>query len=981
MKIIGKYKIIRELGAGGFGAVYLAEDPNLGEKVAIKVFRIKDVAAVRDITSATGDAGEVLKKRFLDEAKILRRLSSSPHIVSMHDFDTLEDGTPYYVMPYLPRCLVDEIGRDAFTRDKLEKLEEEQYPRALPLIKTLDVLKQTLEGLKVVHKAGLVHRDIKPANLLLEGEGNLFNIVLCDFGIAKLPEGDNTGTGVGMGSPNYVSPEQRASAKYVDSRSDVFSVGVLAYRMLTGSVPLVTGNQAPKNFIPALNDELNDLVMASMEFEPEKRPRDAADFLNQLLKAEAAFSGDFDTQETSGTWQDQGQSSIRNELLPLYEKIKEAWLNDGVIDHEEHEMFSAMAAVVDLNDDDLNALITQVEQDHEKTIKPIQNFIRLIDKRIKEQIKPDQPALNPSTLASLKMASQSLSWDESKFQTILQWRIAQESSNSHSAEDEKYKAEANTQSKSAKKEKAQGDSANSSKGLLGLMILILVSSLAYGGWWYTDYQTKQTEIQEQKVLAKKIAQESEQIAWQLALSQKTAEGYQLYLDTWPQGTNKTKAENALQALAEKARIAKLSAEEQQIDQTKQAQSKLKHLGYRLAVTGKLDTRTQKAILAFEKQEKLLETGEVDTTLISALNTAIERQKTLLAKQAAKEKADAKKAREKVEAEKVAKKEAKERAARIASQKLAEKARLAKEKQEYEVLVKATQTQLNRIGYKIGEPDGSLSLITQKALTHYQKGNQLNASGAVSNKLLANLKLALAPGVTFKDCSNCPKMVIIPAGSFQMGSNESSNEQPIHRVTIAEPFAIGQYEVTWAQYQPCIDAGVCSSDGDAGFGKGNRPVIEVNWDDAQIYAKWLSKKTGKHYRLPSESEWEYAARAGTTTKYSWGDSISCSQARYGYYSGECGKQKSTDDVGAFKPNAFGLYDMHGNVYEWVQDCYQDSYTGAPSTSKAWVNGDCAKRVLRGGSWIYVPYDLRSAARYGYTATLRDANSGFRLVQGR
>jgi len=931
MKIIGKYKIIRELGAGGFGAVYLAEDPNLGEKVAIKVFRIKDVAAVRDITSATGDAGEVLKKRFLDEAKILRRLSSSPHIVSMHDFDTLEDGTPYYVMPYLPRCLVDEIGRDAFTRDKLEKLEEDQYPRALPFIKTLDVLKQTLEGLKVVHKAGLVHRDIKPANLLLEGEGNLFKVVLCDFGIAKLPEGDNTGTGVGMGSPNYVSPEQRASAKYVDSRSDVFSVGVLAYRMLTGSVPLVTGNQAPKNFIPALNDELNDLVMASMEFEPEKRPRDAADFLNQLLKAEAALSGDFDTQETSGTWQDQGQSNIRNELLPLYEKIKEAWLNDGVIDHEEHEMFSAMAAVVDVNDEDLNALIAQVEQDHEKTIKPIQNFIRLIDKRIKEQIKPDQPALNPSTLASLKMASQSLTWDESKFQTILQWRIAQESSNSHSAEDEKHKTQSNTKSKSAKKEKAQGDSANSSKGLIGLMILILVSSLVYGGWWFTDYQTKQAEIQEQKVLAKKIAQESEQKAWQQALSQNTPEGYQLYLDTWPQGTNKSKAENALQALAEQARIAKLSSEEQQIDQTKQAQSKLKQLGYRLTETGNLDTRTQKAILAFEKQEKLLETGEVDTTLISALNTAIERQKTLLAKQAAKEKEDAKKARNKVEA----KKEAEERAARIASQKLAEKARLAKEKQEYEVL--------------------------------------------------ANLKLAL--GETFKDCSNCPKMVIIPAGSFQMGSNESSDEQPIHRVKIAEPFAMGQYEVTWAQYQPCIDAGVCSSDGDQGYGKANRPAINVNWDDAQTYAKWLSNKTGKHYRLPSESEWEYAARAGSTTEYSWGNTINHDLANYGsdYCCG--GKVESKDKwlntspVGSFKANAFGLYDMHGNVWEWTQDCWNDSYSGAPSTNKAWDGGDCAMRVLRGGSWYSLPDGLRSAIRGRGTASIRGYDIGFRLVQGR
>ncbi|MFL0797295.1 MAG: SUMF1/EgtB/PvdO family nonheme iron enzyme [Cellvibrionaceae bacterium] len=227
-----------------------------------------------------------------------------------------------------------------------------------------------------------------------------------------------------------------------------------------------------------------------------------------------------------------------------------------------------------------------------------------------------------------------------------------------------------------------------------------------------------------------------------------------------------------------------------------------------------------------------------------------------------------------------------------------------------------------------------------------------------------------------------QMVSIPGGSFMMGSNEGdSDEKPVHRVQIS-PFKMGKYEITWAQYQPCIDEGACPyNDGDdEGWGKGNRPMINVSWNNiTQHYIPWLNRKTGKRFRLPTEAEWEYAARAGSTSKYSWGNSIDCSKARYGYYSNECGKQKSTDPVGSFAPNVFGLYDMHGNVWEWVQDCYHDSYSGAPSDGSAWKSGESAKRVLRGGSWADTPAGLRSAYRYGGDAGNRNDYYGFRLVQ--
>jgi formylglycine-generating enzyme required for sulfatase activity len=231
-----------------------------------------------------------------------------------------------------------------------------------------------------------------------------------------------------------------------------------------------------------------------------------------------------------------------------------------------------------------------------------------------------------------------------------------------------------------------------------------------------------------------------------------------------------------------------------------------------------------------------------------------------------------------------------------------------------------------------------------------------------------------------------KMVSIPAGSFQMGcvsgKDCSSDEKPVHRVSISA-FKMSETEVTFANWDACVNAGGCShKPKDRGWGRGNRPVINVSHNDiTQQFIPWLNKATGKLFSLPSEAQWEYAARAGSTTKYSWGNNISCSQARYGNYSGVCGNDRKTVTVKSYRANKFGLYDMHGNVWEWTQDCWNGSYSGAPSNGKAWQGGDCTRRVLRGGSWFDGPGILRSANRVVGTATDRDSAVGFRLVQGR
>ena len=187
-------------------------------------------------------------------------------------------------------------------------------------------------------------------------------------------------------------------------------------------------------------------------------------------------------------------------------------------------------------------------------------------------------------------------------------------------------------------------------------------------------------------------------------------------------------------------------------------------------------------------------------------------------------------------------------------------------------------------------------------------------------------------------------------------------------------------MTFADWDACVSVGGCLQEGsanDAGYGRGARPVIYVNWDDAQAYAAWLSRMTGKTYRLLTEAEREYAARAGTTTAYFWGEEIGKGNANCA----GCGSQwdnRQTSPVGSFKPNAFGLYDMVGNAYEWVEDCMHNNYNGAPTDGSAWIEGgDCKRRVVRGGSWNDDPRALRAAVRDVRTTRDRHGDLGFRV----
>jgi len=242
----------------------------------------------------------------------------------------------------------------------------------------------------------------------------------------------------------------------------------------------------------------------------------------------------------------------------------------------------------------------------------------------------------------------------------------------------------------------------------------------------------------------------------------------------------------------------------------------------------------------------------------------------------------------------------------------------------------------------------------------------------------------APGAAFRDCAECPELLAIPAGTFRMGAPSGDRqgedwERPPRDVSV-RAFALGKYEVTFSEYDACVADGGCPErPGDLGWGRGRRPVVGVNWDEAKAYAGWLSKKTGKAYRLASEAEWEYAARAGATTRFSWGDEAGRGRATCQDCQAPVPDRTST--VGSHAPNAFGLHDMHGNVWEWTEDCWNQTHAGAPIDATPRLSGNCRWRVIRGGSWRDFAPSLRASTRTWLAREFGDGIGyiGFRVAR--
>jgi len=1093
MHQIGRYKILKRLGGGGFGQVFLGEDPAIGRQVAIKVFKPKDENLIAFATSSDEEGLEILRARFLNEAKILASLENTMHIVNVLEYGELEDGSPYYVMPYLPRSLADELGRDVFDVKALEDLPTDERPGALPMARALEILAQVLAGLAAAHGRGLIHRDIKPSNIMLTEDDD---VRIVDFGIAKAPDGQHsTASHLGLGSRNYMAPEQRESAKHVDARADVYSVGRLAYRMLTGRLPV--GRFAdPEVAVPEIGKAMNDVILAALEEDREKRLEDAGALLQRFEAAKAGV-GQSTGESDTGTWVGEGEAAVRDELKPLRAKIAELVDQKGRVGDAERPGLAALASIADLDAADLDKLIVEVVES-EKTLKAKQRLFRALEREVNVR----GSALTGQQLASYDTAAEAVGWDRTKIKALMDEAVA----------------ELKGQSKPGASTATAGDTFTNLKNRLRLPLkpiaAALVALLVLGGIGFAVHDWRQSQIAEAEAeRQRQLTEQQEDAAWEEARAADSLEAYEAFVAQWPDGLHR-----------DAARMRIVQLEEQGQHTVVHVQEYLNRLGYRVPEDGEEDERTVESIKAFEADQGLVVTGNADEVLLEALQAEFRRRDSLawsnatesdtkdayLAYQEAfpdgqgageidsrieaalrqrdedaweragsentvqayrdyatqfpdgrysKQVVSRINAREEnrtwEKAERTgsvagyreyvsnypdgeyvseavasinaieedmawdnAKEIGREDAllefleeypdganAEIArdelSQMRAEKARVAARTER----TLAIQQEMVRLGRDI-DPDGEVDSRFRELVSLFETAVGDVEGDYASPALLAKLKNtevwpAKEAGEVFKECPECPEMVVIQGGNFMMGSPESEPERgswegPQHRVSVPS-FAIGQTEVTFAQWDACFDEGGCSHrPDDSGWGRADRPVMNVSWRDTQEYVAWLSRKTNHTYRLPTEAEWEYAARADTQTRYATGDCITTEEANFDGRrsipgcSGSGSYRKMTLPVKSFSPNAFGLFDVHGNVKEFVQDCSNPSYVGAPRDGSAWLEGNCGRagrflrvggRITRGGSWYTRGDDqLRVAYRGpGKPWGMRENSIGFRVAR--
>jgi formylglycine-generating enzyme required for sulfatase activity/serine/threonine protein kinase len=497
--------------------------------------------------------------------------------------------------------------------------------------------------------------------------------------------------------------------------------------------------------------------------------------------------------------------------------------------------------------------------------------------------------------------------------------------------------------------RTQTQSQTQSKSNIKLIAIIVTFAVALllGLFIYDNYLLKQEEIQKQKISQLAIESEKDKKdkakqeldklnlsnkdkdKWFSVSSENSPSAYQSYLDIFPNGIYSNEARIKIKDLNNKNILVS--------DNIIKAQSLLSQLGYQINFNGKLDERTIASIKDFENKHNMVVTGIVDGVLITHLKQKYSEQDENAWNTAKKSNT--------IEAYKNYRKNYSEglyisqvdsqiidiKNATLLKQKLVDEKKKAKAK-----IVKKPQVQ-SEADIVIVEPKDKPTL-----------------------------------------CIECPEMVVIPPGTFQMGSDEGwffEKPIPVHQVTI-KPFAMSKTEITFDQWEACFNAKGCQyNPKDKGWGRGDRPVISVNWNDAQEYINWLNNKTGKKYRLPSEAEWEYAARAGSTTHYSWGNEINCGKADYQH--SLCNK-KGTSPVKSYQPNKFGLYDMNGNVAEWIQDCWTKYYNNAPIDGSPRLTGNCNHRVLRGGAWNAIAEHATSHFRFHIIRTTRWSYFGFRIA---
>jgi len=834
------YRIIRKINHGGMSIVYLAIQESVGRVVALKVMS----------PALNGDPS--FSERFQREANIVGQLSH-PNIVSIYDIGRHEN-LNYIAMDYLPGGSIHDKMLSGFSAEE-----------------AVDILREMASALNHAHDKGYIHRDIKPENILFRDGGSA---VLTDFGVALArnsgPRATHAGTVVG--TPHYMSPEQ-TRGKSSDGRSDLYSLGIVFYEMLTGSVPY-QGEEAvaiaikhlasPLPKLPAQHRRYQDILDKLLDKEPDKRYQTGRELVAdiELLQLKMRELGDADSDGANLGHQIQNLTqTIRWHFVTGLSSVsRRLWDNISRLRFSRQQGFYQAAPKLAGLSDFTTRQNTLVATRLQKSTQRPSRWQWLLGI-------PKQHQLLAAGAASVFLLGL----------VLLAWL----GSGSADTSDRNNKTTVPTvaSSSSAPQQPAQSRSAKAQT---------LADAPANANSAVSN--PKRSE-------ANAIAGDDS-----LAL-------------TAPEADPEESFSSAIDSLYEADQPASpATASDPLLDAEHQSQ----HL--ELATSEPADEQTD---------ESSLEQSSAASSSVSAnypFRVTPEPQNALV---------------------------------RIMNirQKYTPGMALKPGRYQLEVSAPGYQKYLRWV------------TLAEQPLNKTVRLTELRPVGSVFNSALA-------------DGGKGPTMVVVPPGSFSMGGTDA-NTKPIHTVTIKQRFAVSQHEVTFNEYERFAKHNGMPLPGDNRWGRDDRPVINISWEEADLYAQWLTKQTGMHYRLPSEAEWEYLAKSGKKRSYVWGDNVKdasdyancrrhCSNEYSGFFSAK------TAPVGSFSANDFGLYDMAGNVAEWVADCYRDSYRGASPNGAAYKQKNCPARVVRGGSFKADAADTNTYSRQYQPQHTYHVDIGFRLV---
>ena len=960
------YHVVDVLGVGGFGVTYLGEHSTLGHRVAIKEylpneFAIRDGATVHPKSQSDREDFEWGLTRFLDEAKTLARFEHR-NLVRVRDYFEANH-TAYIVMDYEDGESLDRL------LDRHGTLSESQLRR---------VLLPIIDGLRQVHAAGFLHRDIKPSNIYVRRADE--TPVLLDFGAARQALSRKSKSMTAVASAGYSPPEQYESDGDQGQWTDIYALSALCYRAITGQAPI----EAPRRQSRLARGQLDPLprLTETVLENYSKTFLQEVDLGLRVIETERPQTLDewvscfnFDS-EPVGKNKAEIENVIQSQDKParLTETIRDkAWAIGAVM---------AVVTIVAL------AVWTYIPGDVpavDEVVKPQPEVIDTVTPvgDSPAPTKPEEPSLLGGGSSILVVTTEPtgaevLVGEALIGETPLERTVILAGTHDVTLRHPDYKTLLLENQMFA-----NGRVLRIEKMLIRGTGALTVVTEPRNTWIERNGErlASGTPVTLEGLPAGSLelligAEEHRPIQVRVDIPKDGVVQLERTLEWIPHGTL-TMDVVPSDATVTLPNIASVYSPGVRVPEG-QLQVVVRRPGYRevtrtIAVVGETRARIE---MVRNPQPFTVVTTPAEAA-ISLLNSEDDYRNGILLEPG----------------------DYRIRVSALEYETVEETVSHGDAPTQYSVtLVRSPQpfnVEMAPYTATISFVDIEESYLPGMRLAPGEYRVRVSASGyeifegtvrhgTEPTRYRVEL-VSFQQSFTDKLVSggNGPEMMVIPAGRFLMGCvsgmNCGFNEKPIHEVSIGQSFALSKFEVTFAQWDVCVVDGGCNGyrPDDLGWERSSRPVIQVSWEDAQTYVSWLSRSTGENYRLPSESEWEYAARAGSTAQYNWGNDIGRNRANCD----GCGSKwnQRTAPVGSFAANAFGLQDMHGNVYEWVQDCWNDSYTGAPTDGRAWVHGDCEIRIVRGGSWDSGPRALRSADRSRVTTGVRGYFLGFRVTR--